>query len=94
MSGKCLKSRAHTKAAALVQQAIVELATSAQATINSFFITGAIGSSAVESWFGGCRVCHGRWVCHIPEPTQPKHATVARCDGLDTETPCGIIPRC
>lgn len=92
MSGKRLKPRAHTKAAALVQQAIVELATGTQTAINSLFIARAVGSTAAESWLKNCRICHGRRVGHIPEPTQPKHPTITRRDRLDAETPCRIIP--
>lgn len=77
MSGKRLKPRANTKAAALVHQAVVELATSAQTAVDSLLITGSVGRAAGEGWLESRVVCHGRRIGQIPQPAQPQHAPIA-----------------
>lgn len=93
MGRKCLKSRADAEATALVEQAIVEFAAGAQTAINSLLIGRGIGR-ATKSWRESRRICHGRRVCHVPKPAQPKHASIARRDGLEPKSSGRIIPGC
>lgn len=93
MSRQCLKSSSNTEAAALVEQAVVEFAACTQTAIDSLLVTRGVGR-ATGSWRESCRVCHRRWVRHVPKPAQPKHASIARRDGLETKSSCRIIPGC